>query len=257
MVEGHPERCGCPSCLSLERIGVIIKLGSSSSQFLDSAVRQLRLVEGELRDELGKLPLAQVNPSSGVEGPPGAGALHPTTGKQQERGGGDEKGDPLPTAFATGAKTPPAPSAGEKSPKIPAKEEKNEEGNKEPLIEAKGIQEEKRDRSRDRRRRRARAKKKDSRGEDADEEAKKTEKKEAASSSKKKRSEERQKEKRRETSLSEESVERKDRRNKKSEERGERHSPSSLGGKEKKRRDERPPEPPLRQPLPNQKGAVG
>lgn len=202
---------------------MLLQLGETSPAFVEKSLDLLRICEGQIRDEYGKIPCT--GPPPPVEGF--------GTGKEG-------RGNSLPAAFEKGAQTPIAPSGGEGSPKVVAKEENPEEENKEPLTDA--DEGEKPEQDPGGRRERARGRNKESEGKKGEDPQKKYEK---ASSSKPGREKEGHRRRRRTPNSEADPRERRSRRRRReeSEERERTRSPRSTGGKEKKTRDGKPPEP--------------
>lgn len=163
MLWGHTTDCGCPVCRSLNRIFPLVSAGSDTPGFLQRTGDRLRVLEGELRDEVGPLLLARVpgqpfkcfgpsileRQSGGKGAPPEPAELQGPTG------------EPLLPAFVKGAATPPAPNTGPLSPPKPVKEEaaREAEESKDPIAEV-GKKDAERDRKRRRRRREDKGKQK-------------------------------------------------------------------------------------------------
>lgn len=243
MVVGHPFDCGCPVCQSYARIGLLLASGIGNEKFWGRAADKLRVVEGDLRDEIGELTRQAFGP------PP-----LPTP---------DPKGEDLPAAAEKGVRTPIAPKERDPSPKASkVKEESREEEEKEPLEEVEEKESAPAD-SKDKREKKKKTKKdregatkeKDQRERKEDpkpskkEEAKKADTEKKAEESREKASSSKRKASPEVISEEEESKESIPRRRggraaeKRRYERGDSRSPNSRGGREKKRRNEGVPEP--------------
>lgn len=165
---GHTLECVCPLCGSLDRIHSLLGSGAPYPGFLQRAADRFRLVEGDLRDEVGALLRHPLGP------PPPAFVPAAAPGVEERRAGG--RGVPLPEeppktsgqevphpAFEKGASTPPAPTAPVVSPPKVVKQEAagEAEENKSPVAEASGSKPEK-EKKRRRRHKRDKEKKKES-----------------------------------------------------------------------------------------------